>query len=180
MKAIFIRLLFKFLKSIFSLSYSKVDLAALSPIYLFKIAFFQKILGFNRHVFWPVHWTSEIVSVKNIIRGNRFPGLSVGCYLDGRNGIEFGKNVWVGPFVKIISMNHSLTKYTEYVKVEKIVIKENCWIGANSIILPGVVLGEHTIVAAGSVVTKSFPETDQVIGGNPARVIKKIAKYQTE
>lgn len=44
----------------------------------------------------------------------------------------------------------------------------------NSVILPGVTLGNHTIVGAGSVVTKSFPEGNCVIVGNPGRVIKKL------
>ena len=49
-----------------------------------------------------------------------------------------------------------------------------CWIGMNSVILPGVVLGDSTIVGAGSVVTKSFVEGRQVIVGSPARVVKKL------
>ena len=44
----------------------------------------------------------------------------------------------------------------------------------NSVILPGVVLGEHTVVGAGSIVTKSFPEGYCVIAGNPAKIIRKI------
>lgn len=58
------------------------------------------------------------------------------------------------------------------VQSEKIVIGNKCWIGFNSIILKGVVLGEGCIVASGSVVTKSF-EPYCVIGGNPAKFIKK-------
>lgn len=46
----------------------------------------------------------------------------------------------------------------------------------NSTVLPGVVLGDHTVVGAGSVVTKSFPEGWQVIAGNPAKVIHKLEK----
>jgi serine acetyltransferase len=59
-----------------------------------------------------------------------------------------------------------------------IVIGNNCWIGANAVILPGVEIGDHTIVAAGAVVTKSFPEGDCIVGGVPARVIKWIGGYQ--
>ena len=51
----------------------------------------------------------------------------------------------------------------------EIVIGEHCFIGARSIILPGVTLGDHCIVGSGSVVTKSFP-TGSVVGGNPARL----------
>ena len=44
----------------------------------------------------------------------------------------------------------------------------------NSVVLPGVKLGDHTVVGAGSIVTKSFPEGYCVIAGNPAKMIKKI------
>lgn len=50
-------------------------------------------------------------------------------------------------------------------------IGDKCFIGANSVILPGVTLANNVIMAAGSVVTKSFHENNIIIGGNPARVI---------
>ncbi len=60
----------------------------------------------------------------------------------------------------------------------KISIGDRCFIGFNSILLPGVTLGPRTIVGAGSVVTKSFPQGDVVIAGNPARVICTVAEYR--
>ena len=59
-----------------------------------------------------------------------------------------------------------------------IIIGDNCWIGAGSILLPGVVLANHIVVAAGSVVTKSFTEDNVLIGGTPARVIKHLSYYK--
>ena len=112
-----------------------------------------------------------------IVRGTRCPGMSMGCHIDGRNGIVFGRNVWVGPRVSIISMNHDINDYEEYVQESPVIIGDNCWLGANSVILPGVEIGDHTVVAAGSVVTKSFPGSDQIIAGVPAKVIKRLAPY---
>lgn len=140
--------------------------------------FIQKVLRFNGDVPWPVHPTSKVSSSGKITRGTRTPGLSHGCHIDGRNGIVFGANVWVGPHVAIISMNHDVNDYCKYIKDEPIVIGDDCWFGAKSVILPGVRLGKHTIVAAGSVVAKSFPEGDQVLAGSPARVVKKLPPYE--
>ena len=52
-------------------------------------------------------------------------------------------------------------------------IGRHCWLGAQSVLLPQVVLGDYTIVGAGAVVTKSFEEGYCVIAGNPAKIIKK-------
>lgn len=57
----------------------------------------------------------------------------------------------------------------------EIIIGEHCFIGARSIILPGVILGDHCIVGSGSVVTKSFP-AGSVVGGNPAKLITTTDK----
>jgi acetyltransferase-like isoleucine patch superfamily enzyme len=148
-----------------------------SQLVILKYGFFQKILGFNRNVPWPVHWTSTVYTPNRIIPGTRTPGLGKGCHIDGRNGIEIGKNVWIAPYVKIISMNHDVNDYHKYIKAKSIKIGNNCWLGSNAIILPEVELGEHTIVGAGSIVTKSFKEGNQVIGGNPAKIIKKLPIY---
>ena len=59
-----------------------------------------------------------------------------------------------------------------------VVIKKNSWLGMNSVILPGVTLGENTVVAAGAIVTKSFPEGWCVLAGSPAKVIKNIQKIK--
>lgn len=146
---------------------------------LVRQVFVQKILGINRHVPWPVHWTSQVKAVHNIERGTRFPGLSPWCYLDGRNGIKFGENVWVGPRVSIISMNHSLTDYTKYVQEGPITIGDNCWLAAGVTLLPGVKLGNHVVVAAGAVVTRSFPEDNIILAGVPAKIVKHLDVYKS-
>jgi acetyltransferase-like isoleucine patch superfamily enzyme len=55
---------------------------------------------------------------------------------------------------------------------KNVVIGKNCFIGANSIILPGVIIGNEVVVAAGSVVTKDVP-SNSIVAGNPAKTIKK-------
>ncbi len=148
-----------------------------SNILLFKHWIIQKLIGINRKVPWAVHWTTEVKSPQKINPGSRCPGLSMGCYLDGRNGIIIGDNVWIGPRVSLISMNHNQTNYQEYNKNVPIEIGNNCWIGANAVILPGVKLTEHVIVAAGAVVTETIKEKNVVVGGVPAKIIKKIDVY---
>lgn len=140
----------------------------------------QKILGVNRGVSWPVHWTSKVSAAQHIKRGSRFPGLSMGCHIDGRNGIEFGNNVWVGPRVSIVSMNHDVNNYAKYLVADPIVIGDNCWLGAGCTILPGVKIGDHVVVAAGAVVTQSFVENNVVLAGVPAKVVKRLESYVGE
>lgn len=151
-----------------------------SFIIVLKHLIIQKVFRINSHVNWPVHISSKITAPERIIRGTRTPGLSFGCHIDGRNGIIFGRNVWVGPNVKIISMNHDPCDYNQYIKSPPVRIGDNCWIGSGAIILPSVVLGNHTIVGAGAVVTKSFQGEDQIVAGNPAKLIKKISPYKTQ
>ena len=55
---------------------------------------------------------------------------------------------------------------------------EHTWLGADSVVLPGVRLGNHVYVAAGSVVDRSFDENDVLLAGVPARVVKKLPPYR--
>lgn len=138
----------------------------------------QKIFRINSQVPWPVHYTTIVMAPEKIVRGTRTPGFAPSCFLDGRNGIKFGKNVWVGPKVSIISMDHDVNDYHNYSIDRPIIIGDNCWIAANVVILPGIEIGEHTIIAAGAIVTKSFLEGNQIIGGNPARRLKALSSYK--
>ena len=134
----------------------------------------QKLLGFNRAAYWPTHFTSKITNPENIRIGvGTAPGLSHGCYIQGIGKIDIGDYTVIAPNVGIISANHdpgNITKHTN----SKVSIGRYCWIGMNAVILPGVTLGDHTVVAAGAVVSKSFPEGFCILGGVPARVISRI------
>ncbi|MGA2084600.1 MAG: DapH/DapD/GlmU-related protein, partial [Terracidiphilus sp.] len=55
-----------------------------------------------------------------------------------------------------------------------VVLGENCWIGMNAVILPGVHLGARTVVGAGAIVRTSFPEGNCILAGVPAKKVKEL------
>lgn len=88
--------------------------------------------------------------------------------------ISIGSGTYIAQNVGLITENHDINNLDNHLKSQNISIGRNCWIGMNSVILPGVVLGDKTIVGAGAVVTSSFPKGHIVIAGVPARVIKEL------
>lgn len=141
----------------------------------------QKILGFNRFVPWPVHRSSRIFGLRWIKIGiNTAPGLSHGCYIFAKKDseIEIGDYTIVAPNVGIAGFNHDPFDIHRYQEKGGVKIGNYCWLGMNSVILPGVTIGDHTVVAAGAVVTKSFPEGYCILGGNPARKLKDLPPEQ--
>lgn len=92
--------------------------------------------------------------------------------------VSIGNNVTISAPVQLLTHDNSIIKMAEGVTdtFGTICIGDNCFIGANTVILPGVTLADNIIVAAGSVVTKSFHEEKIIIGGNPA---KKVSTWET-
>lgn len=159
-----------------SLFYKTKVIHQVGPGRLFLYFFLQRIIGINRKTPWPVHWSSVVTHPQNIQRKDTlpFPGFMPGNYIQAMNGIFIGKNVRLGPGIKIVSASHNVYDYDIHDKTGPIIIGDNCWIAANAVVLPGVELGPHTIVAAGAVVNKSFKEGNCILGGIPAKVIKKL------
>lgn len=96
------------------------------------------------------------------------------CSFLDMGGITIEDDVLIGPKVNLITENHPLEPTDRRALICKpIVIKRNAWIGAAATILPGVTIGENSIVAAGAVVSKDVP-ANIVVGGIPAKHIKNI------
>lgn len=90
--------------------------------------------------------------------------------------VKIGDNVFIGPNVNIYAATHPIDKERRNQNLEKgipVSIGNSVWIGGNVTILPGVTIGDNTVVGAGSVVTKSLP-ANVVAAGNPCKVIKTI------
>jgi acetyltransferase-like isoleucine patch superfamily enzyme len=142
----------------------------------FDFWFNQKVLnrGGNRDVYWPVHPTSKVVGSSRIIVGvDAYPGIMGGCYIQGIGGVEIGDYTQVASNVIIVSANHDVYDSRNHISA-KVTIGKYCWLGGGSKIMPGVTLGDFTIVGAGAVVTSSFPEGHCIIAGVPAKKIKVL------
>lgn len=100
---------------------------------------------------------------------------------DAGGYITIEDDVMIGSGVHIYVSNHKYTLQDKNIidqghyDAEDILLKEGCWIGANSIILAGVTIGENAVIGAGSVVTKNVPQ-NVVYAGNPAKFIKSCLK----
>ena len=124
---------------------------------------------------FPVCGTSTVINGHNIFFDNDDLNIfqSPGCYFQAIGKIYIGKGSWVGLNVGFITSNHKIGDLDNHDLPKEIHIGPKCWIGMNSVILPGVILQEGTIVGANSLVNKSFFEKNVLIAGNPAKIIKK-------
>ena len=126
-----------------------------------------------------------IIRPSNMYGGDIGEGLKIGndssigpfAYIGCSGFIEIGDNVMISPRVSLFAENHNydnpkLIMKTQGVTKKFIIIEDDCWIAANSIILAGVTIGKGSVIAAGSVVTKDVPPYS-VVAGVPAEIIKR-------
>ena len=97
------------------------------------------------------------------------------CTFYDLGGLDIADDVMIGPNVSLITTGHPLEPSQRRAATigKPIVIEKGVWIATGAIIIGGVTIGEHSVVAAGSVVTKDVP-ANSLVGGNPARVIRSI------
>lgn len=146
-------------------------------LWIFRTFWHQKVLGYNKHVPWPISPASAVDEPHNVFfdPDDAIFFMHFGCYFSNSHGgkIFIGKGTFIAPNVGIVTTNHDPRNVTKHLEPRDVHIGTQCWIGMNAVILPGVKLGANTIVAAGAVVTKSFEQGNCIIAGNPA-VLKKM------
>lgn len=141
----------------------------------FFYKFYLKKMGknviINSHVLFEVPENIEIGDYSTINRS---------CWFSGGGGLIIGNDVLIGPNVIIHTANHNFENSKMPFRLQghtykSVTIKNNVWIGAGAIILPGVIINSNSIIAAGAVVTKDVAE-GVIVGGIPARILKMLAR----
>lgn len=130
--------------------------------------------GEGLYIIPPIHANCGLANVhvgRNVV-------INFNCNFVDDGDIYIGDNSLIGPGVSIATSVHPVSphlrrhvlQYNKPVRLGK-----NVWIGAGAVILPGITIGDNSIVGAGSVVTKDV-EPDTIVAGNPARVLRKITE----
>ncbi len=102
--------------------------------------------------------------------------INFGAMLIDAAPITIGDDCQIGPNVQLLTPLHPVDPEPRRAKWESakpIELKDNVWLGGGAIVLPGIVIGENTVVGAGAVVTRDLP-ANVVAVGNPARIIRKV------
>lgn len=106
--------------------------------------------------------------------------VNVNCYFMDGGKITIGDHVFIGPSCGLYTANHPLDVQQRNHGLEQalpITIEKNVWLGANVVVLSGVTIGEGSVIAAGSVVTRDVPPYS-LAGGVPCRVMKQLKEAE--
>ncbi|MCQ1952073.1 sugar O-acetyltransferase [Arthrobacter sp. zg-Y238] len=111
---------------------------------------------------------------KNISLGRRV-FINAGCRFQDQGGIRIGDDCLIGHNVVLATLNHDLSPaHRADMHPAPVTLGRNVWLGSNVTVLPGVTIGDDSVVAAGAVVTKDVPARSLAVG-SPARVIRSLA-----
>jgi acetyltransferase-like isoleucine patch superfamily enzyme len=122
---------------------------------------------------YAIHCSQIALGRRVVIR----PGTMLFANADG--GITIEDDVMLGSGVHIYVGNHRFDDVTRpiidqgHYPTQPVILECGCWVGANTIVLPGVTIGRNAVIAAGSVVTQSIPPR-ALVGGSPARLIRNL------
>ena len=149
------------------------------------------------------------MELRQTLLKDMFAEIGEGCYIEpplhanfGGHHVHFGNNVYanfnltlvddghiyvgdktmIGPNVTIATAGHPIQPTLRYLEMQyniDVHIGKNVWIGAGSVILPGVTIGDNTVIGAGSIVTKDIP-SNVVAVGNPCHVMREIGEHDRE
>ncbi|MFD2574739.1 acyltransferase [Haoranjiania flava] len=139
---------------------ARVDVFPYNDFYMGERSIVEDFTVINNGVGEVLIGDNTIIGIGNVIIGP----------------VEIGNNVMLAQHIVVSALNHNyrnvdISPKEQGVDCKRVIIADNVWIGANSVITPGVSIGKHAVIGAGSVVTKNVPAYSVVVG-NPATVIK--------
>jgi acetyltransferase-like isoleucine patch superfamily enzyme len=140
----------------------------------------QRLMRLDAECRYAKHFTSRVLHAHGLEIEEDCPkirrslAVSGGCYINAADGLRIGRGTIWAANVAIVSQNHALENLDAAPPTAGIRIGRDCWIGFGAVILPGVELGDRTIVAANSVVRDRFPAGRVILAGSPARPVKTL------
>ena len=139
------------------------------------------VLPFNKFHLGDDSTIEDFTTINNGV-GDIYIGhrtrIGLGCTLIGP--VHIGNDIRLAQNIVMSGLNHNYEDLSKPISKQgvttaPIVVEDESWIGSNSVVLPGVTIGKHCVVAAGSIVTKDVPPYS-VVAGNPARIVKQYVQ----
>jgi acetyltransferase-like isoleucine patch superfamily enzyme len=141
----------------------------LVPFHLIRKTMGKHLMGFQYSKGSAVHLGTNFMAPKGFKIGLN-SCINRQCLLDTRGGIEIGNHVTIGPRVVIMTADHDILSSQFKGRRRPVKIHNFAFIGTGAILLPGIEIGEGSVVAAGAVITKDT-EPYTIYGGTPAKEI---------
>jgi acetyltransferase-like isoleucine patch superfamily enzyme len=105
--------------------------------------------------------------------------INYGSSITAYKSVKIGRNCLLGHYTLILDRNEHGVEYREVLPpARQVVIEDHVWIGSRAVILPGVFIGHHAVIGAGSVVTRNVPANSLAVG-NPARIVRRFDRAST-